>query len=108
MIDTIDQIVVENFQICKLNDPLERCIAESNDIRIEHEHIIESVMQLEINLMFLKRHKYLDLRVQSNSKSKPSIEDPPNLELKPLPSHLKYAFFFDELLVLIFVFLTES
>ena len=34
MIDTIDQIVVKNFQICRLNDPLEGCIAESNDIRI--------------------------------------------------------------------------
>ena len=43
-------------------------------------------------------------------KSKPSIKDPPTLELKPLPSHLKYAFLekSEKLPILISAFLTES
>ena len=67
------------------------------------------VKLLEESPLFLKRHKYLDLGAQSNSKPKPSIEDPPTLKLKPLPSHLKYAFLEEskKLPVLIFAFLTK-
>ena len=50
------------------------------------------VKLLEDSLLFLKRYKYFDLEEQTSSKSKPSIEDSPTLELKQLPSHLKYGF----------------
>ena len=65
---------------------------------------------MEESPLFLKRHKHLDLGSQSNSKLKPSIKDPPTLELKPLPSHLKYAFLekSKKLPVLISVFLTGN
>ena len=58
----------------------------------------------------MKRHKYLDLGSQSIFKLKPSIEDPPTLELKQLPSHLKYAFLekSEKLSVLIFAFWTGN
>ena len=92
MIDTIDHIVDENFQISKFKDPHEGCIVESNDTTTQVEHTLESVMQLDESPLFLKRHKYLDLGAHPSSKYKPSIEDPPTLELKPLTSHLKYAF----------------
>ena len=71
---------------------------------------MEAVKLLEESPLFLKRHKYLDLGEQSSLKSKPSIEDPPTLELKPLPSHLKYAFLekSGKLPILISAFLTES
>ena len=65
---------------------------------------------LEDSPLFLKKHKYLDLGEQSSLKSKPSIEDPSTLELKPLPSHLKYAFLgkSKKLPILISAFLTEN
>ena len=109
MIDTIGPIVDEDFQVCKYKDALERCIAESNDLRTEHEHTMEVVKLLEESPLFLKRHKYLDLGEQSSLKSKPSIENPPTLELKLLPSHLKYAFLgeSEKLPVLISAFLTK-
>ena len=109
MIDTIDHIVNEDFQVCRYEDSLEGCIAKANDLRTEHEHTMEAVKLLEESLLFLIKLKYLDLGVQSSLKSKPSIEDPPNLELKLLPSHLKYAFLgeSEKLPVLISTFLTE-
>lgn len=46
---------------------------------------------------------------QQITKSKPSIEEPPILELKPLPSHLKYAYLdgVSSLSVIIFSSLTD-
>ena len=38
----------------------------------------------------------LELLVRSDNPTPPSIERPPKLELKPLPSHLRYAFLRDE------------
>ena len=108
MVDTIDHIVDEDFQVSRYKDPLEGYIAEAIESRTKHEHTMESVKHLEESLLFLKRHKHLDLGSQSSFKLKPSIEDPPTLELKPLPSHLKYAFLekYEKLLVLISIFLT--
>nr|GEW29670.1 ribonuclease H-like domain-containing protein [Tanacetum cinerariifolium] len=37
----------------------------------------------------------MDLKLDEESKEKFSIEEPPELELKELPSHLEYAFFVD-------------
>ncbi|PON77880.1 hypothetical protein PanWU01x14_022340, partial [Parasponia andersonii] len=42
----------------------------------------------KVNIQF----EALDKLVEANSTIKPSIEVPPIIELKPLPSHLKYAF----------------
>ena len=70
------------------HNTLEGCIVESNDMRTQYDHTMESVKHLEESLLFLKRHKYLDLGAQSSSRSKPSIKDRPTLELKTLPSHL--------------------
>nr|GEW63676.1 reverse transcriptase domain-containing protein [Tanacetum cinerariifolium] len=37
----------------------------------------------------------MDLKLAEESKEKPSVEEPPELELKELPSHLEYAFLED-------------
>ncbi|KAA0059789.1 uncharacterized protein E5676_scaffold896G00490 [Cucumis melo var. makuwa] len=39
-----------------------------------------------------KKFEPLDLQTKREKKTKPSIEEPPELELKPLPNHLKYAY----------------
>nr|GFC46785.1 reverse transcriptase domain-containing protein [Tanacetum cinerariifolium] len=37
----------------------------------------------------------MDLKLAEESKEKSSVEEPPKLELKELPSHLEYAFLED-------------
>ena len=51
-------------------------------------------MYLEANILYphSKRIIVETLDGPHASKLKPSIEEPPTLELKTLPSHLKYAF----------------
>ena len=51
-------------------------------------------MQLEANPPSpnYRRWKYETLKGSTKARPKPSIEEPSILKLKPLPSHLKYAF----------------
>ena len=93
-IDTIDQVVDEKFQESKLEDSLEGFITQSKDIIMENNELKEQVMYLEANLPYpySKRIMVETLDGPYASKLKPSIEEPPTLELKTLPSHLKYAF----------------
>ena len=51
-------------------------------------------MQLEANplIPYYRRWQYETLEGSTKERPKPSIKEPPTLELKPLPSHLKYAF----------------
>ena len=93
-IDAIDQFVDEKFQECRLEDSLEGCITQSKDITVENNEFKEQVMYLEANLPYpySKRIMVETLDGPHAPKLKPSIEEPPTLELKTLPSHLKYAF----------------
>ena len=55
MVDAIDHIVDEDFQVCRYKDALEGCIAQSSNLRTEHEHTMEAVKLLEESLLFLKK-----------------------------------------------------
>nr|GEV88601.1 reverse transcriptase domain-containing protein [Tanacetum cinerariifolium] len=65
--------------------------------------IENSVYDLERDILFLEKLlnedpfqlPSMDLKVAEESKEKSSIEEPPELELKELPSHLEYAFLED-------------
>ena len=47
----------------------------------------------EVNVMLGKtKFESLDLKTKGKKKIKSSIEEPPEIELKPLPNHLKYAY----------------
>ncbi|CAN6557498.1 unnamed protein product [Malus baccata var. baccata] len=113
-IDVIDSLAQDHFY--KLNDDsLELVIARGMDMQnIEattmhthgmHEHsfavppsedIIEMVAALES--LPPQFGKFLDPILSSVSANKmlPSVVQPPTLELKPLPSHLKYVFLGDD------------
>ena len=67
-------------------------------------------MQLEATPLFFRRPKFLDLERTPSSRPTPSIVEPPTLELKLLPIHLKYAYLekSNKLHVIIFAFLIES
>ncbi|XP_076933639.1 uncharacterized protein LOC143599611 [Bidens hawaiensis] len=48
-------------------------------------------------------HQFENLSMEINSGTKPSLECPPKVELKELPSHLKYAFLEDNETLLIII-----
>ncbi|XP_052181094.1 uncharacterized protein LOC127794196 [Diospyros lotus] len=98
-IDCIDDLVDRKFHAFRLDDPIENCIANSFDVKdqILDEQHKEAVGYLGENQKFnpSKRDELLPLDVSSSSKARPSIEKPHILELKPLPSHLKYVYLGD-------------
>jgi hypothetical protein len=89
VVDDEDELLAEE-QI--LDDPLEVLLMEEDDddAEISEDDICA--------LSGLGAYRYppkkldLDLKNRPTPPAKPSIEEPPTLELKELPSHLKYAF----------------
>ncbi|XP_038896007.1 uncharacterized protein LOC120084187 [Benincasa hispida] len=68
----------------------EDCQLNSIELPEEQIHVCE-VLVLEENL---KEPELPSLSERQTKPTCPSLEEPPELELKPLPSHMKYAFFF--------------
>ncbi|PIN19344.1 DNA-directed DNA polymerase [Handroanthus impetiginosus] len=71
-------------------DPLERALLELLDE--ENEEDREVVKTLDASKYFKSRGVESLERTTSSKVLKPSIKEPPTLELKPLPSHLCYAY----------------
>ncbi|XP_019244429.1 PREDICTED: uncharacterized protein LOC109224295 [Nicotiana attenuata] len=72
--------------------PLEACLINLENV--DGEELAEWVMALE-GQGFWKREpefKPLHLEERTSPPAKPSIDEPPQLDLKPLPAHLRYAF----------------
>nr|XP_016439702.1 PREDICTED: uncharacterized protein LOC107765549 [Nicotiana tabacum] len=69
LIDAVDVIVQSDDEVLTIEDPLAACLTNLEEVN--GEDLAEWVLTLE---------------------AKPSIEEPPKLELKPLPSHLRYEF----------------
>ena len=82
--ETCIKIVAINECVKEVNFSL----GESND---DEEKDMELESEKEEEQTFIK----LELFVRSDNPTPPSIERPPKLELKPLPSHLRYAFLSD-------------
>ncbi|XP_068317077.1 uncharacterized protein [Pyrus communis] len=113
-IDVIDSLAHDHFE--QLNeDALELVITRgmelkdkevgpltTHDMHGEHHAVASSVDMIEIvaalESLPLQSGKFLDLisiPILTN-KPIPSVVQPPSLELKPLPSHLKYVFLGDQ------------
>lgn len=79
-ISVVDSLAAEKFE----QDNLE-----------ENEEVVEQVEWLEANSTvprFARKSESLDLADREHKPSRPSSEEPPALELKPLPAHLRYAY----------------
>ncbi|XP_076952598.1 uncharacterized protein LOC143626363 [Bidens hawaiensis] len=86
---------------CFMADIIDGCIAESGFVfdRFEQE-LQESLSDEEkkVEVMAIKEgrppwtHQVGNLPDSIDTKLKPSLEEPPKVELKELPKHLKYAF----------------
>ncbi|KAL5565416.1 hypothetical protein UlMin_028580 [Ulmus minor] len=92
-INVLDRVVAEKFHESFASSPLENCIFNGKTIRIlDDEGIIECVNNLDVLPIFEgpKSLKFKELEV-FNVNTISSNKEPPKLELKELPSHLRYA-----------------
>ncbi|XP_070019325.1 uncharacterized protein [Nicotiana sylvestris] len=87
-----DVIVDETIDVMNVNDTLEDILLNFDDDDIDG--FIECVNSLQgMGAYTYEPCKLsLDLENRTTSPTKPSIKDPPILELKPLPPHLRYEF----------------
>ena len=90
-----------------LTDPLETSLIQS-----ESDELVEEVKEYVKWMDFFQpnRRKYYETLGEIAQTSMPSFEQPPKMEKKPLPSHLRYAYLGDTstLLVIISTSLTKA
>ena len=92
-VDVIDSLVQETFIKESYKEPLEACLALSLNEKDENSEIVEYALRLEGDGFRTIKHsvKFEDLG-EGKPQPEPSVKKPPQLELKQLPSHLKYTF----------------
>ncbi|XP_024031896.1 uncharacterized protein LOC112094657 [Morus notabilis] len=86
-IDEVEAIVSNHVD---QSDPLEASLLQSDSSIMEDEEVIEYLWWMDS--IELKRRKYFEALGQSSSHPMRSIEKLPNLELKPSPAYLRYAY----------------
>ncbi|XP_016516124.1 uncharacterized protein LOC107832764 [Nicotiana tabacum] len=92
LIEAVDVIMEEANEALNAKDPLAACL--TNIEEVNGEDLAEWVLALE-GQEYCKRElefKSLHLEERKTPPAKPSIEELPQLELKPLPYHLRDAF----------------
>ncbi|XP_070045350.1 uncharacterized protein [Nicotiana tomentosiformis] len=92
LIEAVDVISEEEDETLNAKDPLASCLMNLEEVN--REDLAEWVLALE-GQGFRKRElefESLHLEERNTPPAMPSIEEPPQLELKPLPPHLRYAF----------------
>ncbi|KAK5771509.1 hypothetical protein PVK06_047724 [Gossypium arboreum] len=87
-IDYIDHATQDSFQEIVHKDTMELCLAQGEGVDDDSEIGTE----LNSNETSPKLVEYEGIKVKDELKQKPSIEEPPKLELKQLPKHLEYSF----------------
>ncbi|XP_070055246.1 uncharacterized protein [Nicotiana tomentosiformis] len=93
-VDLVTEVIVDDTSaMINVEDPLEVVLLNHEDN--EKEGLIECANTLQGigSYSYGPRKLSLDLENRKTPPTKPSIEEPPTLELKPLPSHLRYEFF---------------
>ena len=86
MTETVEAIVSNQSG---LTDPLEASLVQSDSENLgeEAEEYVKWMDSFEPN-----RRKYFEFLGENTKTPVPSVEQPPKMEQKPLPSHLKYAY----------------
>ncbi|XP_070025500.1 uncharacterized protein [Nicotiana sylvestris] len=92
LIDAVDVIVESDDEVLTIEDPLAACLMNLDEVN--GEDLAEWVLALEGRGFWERNLEFepLHLEKRETPPAKPSIEEPPKLELKPLPAHLKYIF----------------
>ncbi|GKV16140.1 hypothetical protein SLEP1_g26822 [Rubroshorea leprosula] len=98
-IDVVDNVVVENFNTSRLDDPIDNCIVNALDVKADSadNNILEvaAILGEKCHRQPQKGGNFLPLDAPSTVTVKPSKEEPSTLELKDLPSQLKYVYLGD-------------
>ncbi|XP_070014937.1 uncharacterized protein [Nicotiana sylvestris] len=92
LVEAVDVILQEDDVTPTAKDPLEACLTNLEEM--DGEGLAEWVMALEGQGFWKREPQFesLELEKRATSPAKPSVEEPPKLELKPLPAHLRYIF----------------
>ncbi|XP_070054408.1 uncharacterized protein [Nicotiana tomentosiformis] len=92
ILQVVDVIMQEEEEIVHHADPLEACLLNLD--KLNGEDLVEWALDLEGQGYWKREPKFepLNLFERKTPPAKPSIEEPPQLELKPFPSHLRLAF----------------
>ncbi|XP_070008596.1 uncharacterized protein [Nicotiana sylvestris] len=92
LVETVDVILQEDDMTLTVKDPLEACLTNLEEM--DGEGLAEWVMALEGRGFWSREPQFesFELENRATPPAKPSIEEPPKLELKPLPDHLRYVF----------------
>ncbi|XP_070011168.1 uncharacterized protein [Nicotiana sylvestris] len=92
LVEAVDVILQEDDVTLTVKDPLEVCLTNLEEM--DGEGLAEWVMALEGRGFWTREPQFesLELEKRATPPAKPSIEEPPKLELKPLPDHLRYVF----------------
>ncbi|CAJ2679650.1 unnamed protein product [Trifolium pratense] len=93
-IDINDVITSDVFDDFREQDPLEKVLTVQGLGMIEggEEEEFLKFLQAHHPQKNWSNHRFEDLELGNTPKPKPSIEEAPELELKPLPSNMKYVF----------------
>uniref|UniRef100_A0A1S3ZAU0 Reverse transcriptase domain-containing protein n=2 Tax=Nicotiana TaxID=4085 RepID=A0A1S3ZAU0_TOBAC len=92
LIDAVDVIVQSKDEVLTIEDPLAACLTNLEEVN--GEDLAEWVLTLEGRGFWERNLEFepLHLEKRETPPAKPSIEEPPKLELNPLPGHLRYEF----------------
>ena len=104
-IQALESAVIKELE----KNHLETDLADHFELCPRQEELNNVEVQVRNNV-WGRQYETLGLADRETKLPKPSTEEPPNLELKPLPSHLRYAYLGDEetLPVIVSVSLTEE
>ncbi|XP_070054220.1 uncharacterized protein [Nicotiana tomentosiformis] len=92
-VDLVTEVIVDDTStVMNVDDTLEAALLNNDDD--EKEGFVECANALQGmgSYTYEPQKLSLDLENQKTPPTKPSIEKPPTLELKPSPSHLRYEF----------------
>ncbi|XP_070003034.1 uncharacterized protein [Nicotiana sylvestris] len=92
LVEAVDVILQEDDMTLTVKDPLEACLTNLEEM--DGEGLVEWVMALEGRGFWSREPQFesFELEKRATPPAKPSIEEPPKLELKPLLDHLRLAF----------------
>ncbi|XP_075087672.1 uncharacterized protein LOC142169674 [Nicotiana tabacum] len=92
LVEAVDVILQEEDETLNVKDPLEACLMNLEEM--DGEWLAEWVMALEGQGFWKREPQFEPLRLEERATppAKPSIDEPPQLDLKPLSAHLRYVF----------------
>ncbi|XP_070007948.1 uncharacterized protein [Nicotiana sylvestris] len=92
LVEAVDVILHEDDETLTAKDPLEACLTNLEEM--DGKGLVEWVMELEGQGFWKKEPQFesLELEKRATPLTKPSVEEPPKLELKSLLAHLRYVF----------------